>query len=106
MFIGVAKLASIIAITHLYIGICAFVYTRLESNQEALNESVDGFLAQLKEGHYAKDDTKSILSTYHVIKNNEKKWRDKEWFANFPYTYVFVLAAHTTLGEIKCYFFK
>lgn len=105
-FVSVLRISSFIIITHIYICLCAFVYTRLEANEHELNESVDQFLIQLKDGRFAKDDVVTVLKNFQNIDAKEKVWREKEWFKNFPKTFVYVLAAHTTLGKFFHFLFN
>lgn len=99
-FVSVLRISSLVIITHLYICLCAFVYTRLESNEHELKESVDQFLIQLKDGRFVNTDVVTVLKKFQDINAKEKEWREREWFKNFSKTFIYVLAAHTTLGKI------
>ena len=99
-FVSVLRISSLVIVTHLYICFCAFAYTRLESNTYELNETVDQFLVQLKNGRFASDDVITVLEKYQKIEQKEKVWKEREWFKNFPKTFIYVLAAHTTLGKV------
>ena len=100
-FVSVLRISSFVIVTHLYICLCAYAYTRLESNKHELKESVDQFLVQLKNGQYEKDDVITMLKKYKEVEAKEKQWMEREWFANFPKTFIYVLAAHTTLGMLN-----
>ena len=97
--IDLVKISSLVIITHLYISICAFAYTRLETNQNELEENVDQFLMQLKDGQFSNQDGNEVLRKYKEIRHKERTWHQKEWFSSYPKTFVYVLAAHTTLGK-------
>lgn len=89
----------LIITTHLYIFICAIAYTKLEAYPHSNTETVNSFLSNLKSGQYKDDSLTEVLEKYQSVKKHEDEQLQREWFRNFPKTFVYVLAAHTTLGN-------